>query len=64
MRSGSRLISRAPAWSISAWLPLSRRVRAAPSVIASGHVYTSSEGPSTCTTANWWTRARAPWVGS
>jgi hypothetical protein len=44
MRSGSRLISRGPAWSMSAWLPQSSRVRAAPSVMASGHDHTSSEG--------------------
>jgi hypothetical protein len=37
-RSGSRVVSRGTARSMSGWLPVSSRVRAAPSVIASGQV--------------------------
>ena len=60
MRAGSRLVRRGMARSMSAALPCATRVRAAPSVIARGHEYTSVDGLKRCTRANWSMREYAP----
>jgi hypothetical protein len=58
--AGSRAMRCGTAWAISRALPDSIRVRAAPSVIASGHEYTSVEGWNRKTLANCAMRACRP----